>query len=378
MAVRLPQADVICCLLGQKISISSLRTGAYTLDYPAIGWGAFGVVHLATLRSSGQQFACKKINKWNLDTVQAVEAIQMEFIALHLVAGHPGVANLIEAFEDQNYVYFILELCSQGNLYTRITQQYLPESLAAAYWSSMVKTTAYLHQLGLMHRDLKPDNFLLTSNPDAAASLKVADFGCSALLPLGATLTDIVGNVHYRAPEVQSGTYAFAAEMWSLGVTLHNMLSGSMPCRDSAGRQLIFSANPWPGISDEAKHCVSRLLEQSEAERATLAEMLQHPWLVLHGVAVMPPLEHVIVQRMRQVAIQASGCSEMSADQLNDILMGLGCGHNQLVGCWEFVAAAISPVKMRTKGCFLQVCGLMTGFNNCAVHSTSRCAQLLC
>ncbi|KAL3154004.1 hypothetical protein ABBQ32_013558 [Trebouxia sp. C0010 RCD-2024] len=302
MAVRLPQADVICCLLGQKISISSLRTGAYTLDYPAIGWGAFGVVHLATLRSSGQQFACKKINKWNLDTVQAVEAIQMEFIALHLVAGHPGVANLIEAFEDQNYVYFILELCSQGNLYTRITQQYLPESLAAAYWSSMVKTTAYLHQLGLMHRDLKPDNFLLTSNPDAAASLKVADFGCSALLPLGATLTDIVGNVHYRAPEVQSGTYAFAAEMWSLGVTLHNMLSGSMPCRDSAGRQLIFSANPWPGISDEAKHCVSRLLEQSEAERATLAEMLQHPWLVLHGVAVMPPLEHVIVQRMRQFA----------------------------------------------------------------------------
>lgn len=73
-----------------------------------------------------------------------------EFIALHLVAGHPGVANLIEAFEDQNYVYFILELCSQGNLYTRITQQYLPESLAAAYWSSMVKTTAYLHQLGKM------------------------------------------------------------------------------------------------------------------------------------------------------------------------------------------------------------------------------------
>lgn len=91
---------------------------------------------------------------------------------------------------------------------------------------------------GLMHRDLKPDNFLLTSNPDAAASLKVADFGCSALLPLGATLTDIVGNVHYRAPEVQSGTYAFAAEMWSLGVTLHNMLSGSMPCRDSAGQSL--------------------------------------------------------------------------------------------------------------------------------------------
>ena len=71
-----------------------------------------------------------------------------EHIALHLVAGHPGIANLIEAFEDQDYVYFILELCSQGDLLTRISQQHLPESLAAAYWSSMVTTTAYLHQLG--------------------------------------------------------------------------------------------------------------------------------------------------------------------------------------------------------------------------------------
>lgn len=91
---------------------------------------------------------------------------------------------------------------------------------------------------GLMHRDLKPDNFLLTANPDAAASLNVADFGCSTLLPLGATLTDVVGSVHYRAPEVQSGTYAFAADLWSLGVTLHNMLSGTMPCRDAAGKLL--------------------------------------------------------------------------------------------------------------------------------------------
>lgn len=78
------------------------------------------------------------------------QSLVQEFIALHLVAGHPGITNLMEAFEDQDYVYFILELCSQGDLSTTIWfQQYLPESLAAAYWSTIMKTTAYLHQLGM-------------------------------------------------------------------------------------------------------------------------------------------------------------------------------------------------------------------------------------
>ena len=86
-----------------------------------------------------------------------------------------------------------------------------------------------------MHRDFKPNNFLVT---DAAAPIKVADFGQSAILPLGATLTDDVGNVHFRAPEVQSGTYSLAADLWSLGVTLHTMLSGLMPVRDPAGKIL--------------------------------------------------------------------------------------------------------------------------------------------
>ena len=78
-----------------------------------------------------------------------------------------------------------------------------------------------------------------------------------------------------------------------------------------------------------------------------------------------------------QVAIQASGCSEMSAEELNYILMGLRCGANQLMGYWEFVAAAVSPVKMRTKGCFLQVCGLMAGFSKHAAYSICRCAHLM-
>lgn len=67
-----------------------------------------------------------------------------------------------------------------------------------------------------------------------------------------------------------------------------------------AGGQLAFSTPPWPGISPEAKSCVSRLLEPDVGRRATPAEILQHPWLVQHGLADLEPCEHVVVQRMRQ------------------------------------------------------------------------------
>lgn len=72
-----------------------------------------------------------------------------------------------------------------------------------------------------------------------------------------------------------------------------------------AGGQLAFSAPPWPGISPEAKSCVSRLLESDAGRRATPAEILQHPWLVQHGVALLEPFEHVVVQRMRQARLSA-------------------------------------------------------------------------
>lgn len=78
----------------------------------------------------------------------------------------------------------------------------------------------------------------------------------------------------------------------------------------NAGGQLAFSAPPWPGISPEAKSCVSRLLEPDVGRRATPAEILQHPWLVQHGVALLEPCEHVVVQRMRQARFSALAVSQ--------------------------------------------------------------------
>ena len=84
-----------------------------------------------------------------------------------------------------------------------------------------------------MHRDFKPDNFLISDQPDG---LKAADFGLSALLAAGDTLSGDVGTPGYQAPEVLQGqVHTFAADLWSLGVTLYTMLSGLMPFNAMAG-----------------------------------------------------------------------------------------------------------------------------------------------
>lgn len=117
---------------------------------------------------------------------------------------------------------------------------------------------------------------------------------------------------------------------------MHTMTDGVEPQEQCvhplvcAGGQLTFSAAPWPSISEEAKHCVSKLLERNKNERATVAEILQHPWLAQHGVAALAPLEHVVVQRMRQ-ARPLSPHSLLFCASNTQFVSGLALSWQQLV-----------------------------------------------
>lgn len=112
------------------------------------------------------------------------------------------VASLVECYEDDQCVHFIMELCTGGMLYDSITAKgHYSEKQAASMLRNMVQIVQDLHNMGVIHRDLKLENFLLASNEENA-QLKVIDFGLSTFFTPGQKFAKIVGSAYYVAPEV--------------------------------------------------------------------------------------------------------------------------------------------------------------------------------
>uniref|UniRef100_A0A7S0RNC7 Calcium-dependent protein kinase n=1 Tax=Chlamydomonas leiostraca TaxID=1034604 RepID=A0A7S0RNC7_9CHLO len=282
----------------------------YKID-KQLGKGAFGVVKLGINKKTGAQVAIKSISKAKLVCKEDVKDVQAEVAIMNLVAGHQCVVTLMSTFEDKDAVHLCMELCGGGELFDSIVEAgSFTERKAATIFKKMVDTIHHCHELGVMHRDLKPENFLLTSKgPDG--ELKLTDFGLGVFFKPGERFRDLVGSPYYVAPEVLRKNYSHEADMWSLGVILYILLSGLPPFWGDTEEQIFkmvlrghidFKTDPWPKISEAAKDCVRRLLEQDPAKRATTQQILTHDWLVKEGAANDVVLDSVVLKRMRQFA----------------------------------------------------------------------------
>ena len=130
-----------------------------------------------------------------------------------------------------------MEYCPNGSLWSTVAQHPIPAHLVRLYTAQILLAVQYLHQHGLVHRDLKSDNILL----DATSNCKICDFGSVAKIKNGGNtvageLNDIVGTIFYLAPEViqrqNKGGYGRRADIWSLGCIVHDMLTGMRPYAD--------------------------------------------------------------------------------------------------------------------------------------------------
>ncbi|GMP44610.1 hypothetical protein CsSME_00013470 [Camellia sinensis var. sinensis] len=194
-----------------------------------LGRGQFGVTYLCTEKATGLKYACKFISRRKLVTQKDIEDVRREINIQQHLSGQPNIVEFKGAYEDPKNLYLVMELCSGGELFDRITTKgSYSEKEAARVCRQIVNVVHACHFMGVMHRDLKPENFLLVSR-DEDAPLKAIDFGLSVFIEEGKVYTDIVGSAYYVAPEVLKRKYGKEIDVWSAGVILYILLSGVPP-----------------------------------------------------------------------------------------------------------------------------------------------------
>ncbi|XVF50755.1 hypothetical protein PTKIN_Ptkin04bG0128700 [Pterospermum kingtungense] len=253
-----------------------------------LGWGQFGVIRLCSDKLTREVLACKSISKDRVVTSDDARSVKLEIEIMSRLSGHPNVVDLKAVYEDQDYVHLVMELCAGGELFHRLEKYgHFSESEARVLFRHLMQVVLYCHEIGVVHRDLKPENILLATKA-SSSPIKLADFGLATYIEPGQCLHGTVGSPFYIAPEVLTGGYNQAADVWSAGVILYILLSGTPPFWGKTKSRIFdavraadlqFPSHPWDRISDSAKNLVRRMLNTDPFQRLTALQVLDHLWM---------------------------------------------------------------------------------------------------
>ncbi|KAF8655144.1 hypothetical protein HU200_061281 [Digitaria exilis] len=365
---------------GRGIVACGKRTDfGYDKDFEAryalgklLGHGQFGYTFAAVDRASGDRVAVKRIDKNKMVLPVAVEDVKREVKILKALQGHENVVHFYNAFEDDNYVYIVMELCEGGELLDRILAKKdsrYSEKDAAVVVRQMLKVAAECHLHGLVHRDMKPENFLFKSTKEDSP-LKATDFGLSDFIRPGKRFRDIVGSAYYVAPEVLKRKSGPESDVWSIGVITYILLCGRRPfwdkTEDGIFKEVLknkpdFRRKPWPNITPAAKDFVQKLLVKDPRARLTAAQALSHDWVREGGKASEIPLDISVLHNMRQFvkysrfkqfALRALA-STLNSEELSDLrdqFDAIDVDKNGTISLEELKQALAKDVPWRLKG----------------------------
>ena len=247
-----------------------------------IGRGAFGKVNIGLNILTGRIVAIKSFNKKNLVSESAKNKILYE---TNLMRGlyHPSVTKILETFESEQYMLIIMEYISGGNLQNFVKKRRkLCEKTAKILFRQIIQGIRYIHSRGIVHRDIKLENILLDLNN----IIKICDFGVGKLIKPNTILKDQCGTPVYMAPEILRGNgyKGFPVDVWSAGVALYIMLSGTLPFNKDKEHDLEYAIlnnniKEIKDISPEGNDLLKNILEKDPNKRYTCIQILEHPWL---------------------------------------------------------------------------------------------------
>eukprot|EP01129_Flabellula_baltica_P012193 TRINITY_DN5468_c0_g1_i1.p1 TRINITY_DN5468_c0_g1~~TRINITY_DN5468_c0_g1_i1.p1 ORF type:complete len:468 (+),score=99.73 TRINITY_DN5468_c0_g1_i1:340-1743(+) len=251
-----------------------------------IGEGAFSQVRKGIHKKTGKTYAVKMIDITK-QTREEIAKLNKEIDIINKLKSD-YIIELHETFQDNCYIYMVLELATGGELFDFVVSKgRLSEEIAGVIIKQLLEGVQYMHSKGIAHRDLKLENILLTDTEDL--TIKISDFGLSKDFSSDVMIT-ACGTPEYVAPEVLlSEPYDQAADIWSIGVIAYMLLSGKPPFWGENNQEIFrkvlrldytFNNSVWRTVSDEAKEFVSVLLIDNPDLRPTARECLASPWML--------------------------------------------------------------------------------------------------
>ncbi|KAH7920346.1 Pkinase-domain-containing protein [Leucogyrophana mollusca] len=288
--------------------------GDYTLT-KTLGAGSMGKVKLAIHNVTDEKLAVKILPRVHPSTTQpngsnaTPEAIAKQAskdaskeirtlreAALSMLLHHPYICGMREMIVHQHHYYMVFEYVNGGQMLDYIISHgRLRERVARKFARQIGSALDYCHRNNVVHRDLKIENILISET----GNIKIIDFGLSNLFNPADHLSTFCGSLYFAAPELLNAKVYTGPEVdvWSFGVVLYVLVCGKVPFDDQSMPALhakikrgLVEYPVW--LSAECKHLLSRMLVTNPAARATLTEVLEHPWMV-RGFSG-PPDSHLV------------------------------------------------------------------------------------
>uniref|UniRef100_A0A672HDR9 protein kinase C n=1 Tax=Salarias fasciatus TaxID=181472 RepID=A0A672HDR9_SALFA len=312
-----------------------------------IGRGSYAKVLLVQLKKTERIYAMKVVKKELVNDDEDIDWVQTEKHVFEQASNHPFLVGLHSCFQTESRLFFVIEYVNGGDLMFHMQRQRkLPEEHARFYSAEISMALNYLHERGIIYRDLKLDNVLL----DSEGHIKLTDYGmCKEGLRPGDTTSTFCGTPNYIAPEILRGEdYGFSVDWWALGVLMFEMMAGRSPF-DIVGS----SDNPDQNTEDylfqvilekqiriprslsvKAASVLKGFLNKDPKERlgchpqTGFADIMGHPffrnvdWELLEQKQVVPPFNSRVPLESRRDVVKKIDQSEFEGfEYINPLLM---------------------------------------------------------
>jgi calcium-dependent protein kinase len=259
----------------------------YEITTSALGTGLNGVVKLGLSKTVKSQRVAVKAFKFSALFGEKRSQLERE-LAVFLCMDHPHVSHLFDVYESPECLHLVMECLEGGELFHRLKKlgRFSEQDAADAAWQ-MLLALNYIHSRGVVHGDIKLENFMY--DQQESNHLKLIDFGFSKISQLsGEGKSGFIGTLGYTAPELFEDKFSSQCDMWSLGVIVFSLLTGDMPFGGPEKEQIeaikkgrfVCKPEKWKSVSTEALEFTQAMLQVDPNLRLTAQQALDHTWIV--------------------------------------------------------------------------------------------------